>query len=158
MKRILIWAGSIVLCQAAGALGALITMDAVPTWYAGLIKPVFNPPARLFGPVWILLYTLMGIALALILETDPRHPGRRTALVLFFGQLMLNALWTPLFFGLKWMLPAFFEIVLLEGVILLTIRRFLRIRRVAGWLLFPYAAWVAFAAVLNLSLWILNRG
>jgi translocator protein len=158
MKRFVRWAGSIALCQAAGALGGLITGEAIPTWYAGLIKPPFNPPAWLFGPVWILLYALMGIALALILDSDRRTPGRRAALSYFFIQLLLNALWTPLFFGFKWLLIALCEILLLEAMILLTARRFLRIRKAAGLLLLPYAAWVAFAAVLNLSLWVLNRG
>lgn len=158
MKRFVRWAGSIALCQAAGALGGVITSEAIPTWYAGLLKPPFNPPAWLFGPVWILLYASMGIALALILESDRRTPGRRAALSFFFIQLLLNALWTPLFFGFKWLLIAFCEILLLEVMILLTAKRFLRIRRAAGLLLLPYAAWVAFAAVLNLSLWVLNRG
>jgi len=156
MMRILRLLGSIGLCQAAGGLGALITMDAVPGWYAGLAKPTFAPPNWLFGPVWITLYTMMGVAFFLILESE-KSRDRRNAVRLFLGQLALNALWTPLFFGLKWMFAAFLEILLLMALIVAAMRVFYRIRKTAGVLLLPYALWVAFAAALNLSLFLLNR-
>jgi tryptophan-rich sensory protein len=148
---------AVVLCQAAGVIGSFITAPAIPTWYAALIKPAFNPPSWLFAPVWITLYTLMGIALFLVWRRGWEEPAVRAALGVFALQLLLNALWTPLFFGFHWLLPALFEIVLLWILILLTILRFRRLSPAAGWLLLPYLAWVSFAVVLNFSLWWLNR-
>ena len=87
----------ILLCQAAGILGSAYTIKSIPTWYKGLIKPSFNPPSWLFGPVWTLLYTLMAISGYLLWQ----NPNSKLPVILFFVQLMLNAIWTPLFFGAK---------------------------------------------------------
>lgn len=157
MGNLIRLAASILVCQAAGALGAIFTVRAIPTWYSALNKPGFTPPSGLFGPVWVGLYTLMGIALFLILRLGWDNRNVRNAVYVFALQLLLNALWTPLFFGLHWLLPAFIEIVLLGVVILITIRLFYRLSPSAGLLLVPYALWVGFASALNLSFWLLNR-
>jgi len=147
---------AVLLCQAAGILGSLATVPAIPGWYQGLAKPAFTPPNWLFGPAWIMLYLLMGIALFLVWRQGLGRPGVKTAVTLFFIQLVLNALWSWLFFGWHQVGLAFAEIVLLWVFILLTMIRFLRLSRAAGWLLVPYLLWVTFASALNFSLWRLN--
>ena len=147
---------AVLLCQAAGILGSLATVPAIPGWYQGLAKPAFTPPNWLFGPAWIMLYLLMGIALFLVWRQGLGRPGVKTAVTLFFIQLVLNALWSWLFFGWHQVGLAFAEIVLLWVFILLTMIRFLPLSRVAGWLLVPYLLWVTFASALNFSLWRLN--
>ena len=114
-------------------------------------------PRWLFGPAWITLYTLMGIAVFLVFRQGWEKPAVRSAVYLFAAQLVLNALWTPLFFGLHWLLVAFFEITLLWILIFLTLQRFWKISRAAGLLMIPYLLWVTFASALNLSFWLLNR-
>jgi tryptophan-rich sensory protein len=138
-------------------VGSLFTAPSIPTWYAALNKPAFNPPSWLFAPAWITLYTLMGVALFLVWRRGWEEQAVRSAVGVFALQLLLNAAWSPLFFGLHWLLPALVEIVLLWILILLTMLRFRRLSPPAGWLLLPYLAWVSFAAVLNFSLWWLNR-
>lgn len=150
--------GAILLSQAAGAIGSYATMSSVDTWYAALEKPAFNPPSWVFGPVWITLYTLMGIAAWLVWNRGLSNPVVRTALILFLIQLALNALWTFLFFYFRLPLVAFVEIVVLWVAILLTTIWFFRVSTWAGILMIPYILWVSFAAVLNFSLWWLNRG
>ena len=147
---------SIIFCQAAGGIGSLFTAPAIPTWYASLKKPAFNPPNWLFSPVWITLFLLMGISLYLVWHKGFQTPGVKFALVVFFIQLALNTLWSILFFGAKTPFFAFLEIILLWCAILLTILLFYKISRPAALLLTPYIAWVSFAAVLNYFLWRLN--
>lgn len=147
---------AICICQAAGVFGALFTVDAIPGWYAELAKPPFTPPSWVFAPVWIALYTAMGIAAYVVLGRGRESPGVRLALGLFVVQLVLNALWTPLFFGLHWLLVAFVEIVLLFLFVLATTIAFWRVSRPAALLLVPYLLWVGFAAALNLAFWLLN--
>ncbi len=158
MKRsdILKLAASIFLCQAAGFLGSLFTTPAIPTWYQTLKKPFFTPPNWIFSPVWISLFVLMGIALFLVWRRQ-EHPRFKTALIFFFVQLILNILWSIAFFGLKSPLLGLIDIVLLWMAILLTILNFLKVSKVAGWLLLPYLLWVSFATILNYFLWVLNR-
>ena len=156
MKQILRLALAILLCQAAGIIGSFFTVAAIPTWYAALNKPSFNPPAWLFGPVWIGLYTLMGVAFFLTWRLGREKPGVNKALTFFAVQLILNTVWTPLFFGLKLPGLAFAEIILLWIVIVLTLVQFYKLSKTAGLLLVPYILWVSFAAVLNFSLWVLN--
>jgi tryptophan-rich sensory protein len=141
----------------AGAYGALSTMEGVRSWYPTLAKPAWTPPAWVFGPVWTFLYLLMGIAAWLVWCEWPTRDVRRP-LGLFLAQLALNAAWSLLFFG--WRRPgiAFGEIVLLLALILLTMAAFQRVRPVAGWLMAPYAGWVAFASALNGTIWWMNRG
>lgn len=140
------------LCNLAGAIGSVFTSPSIPTWYSTLIKPSFNPPSWLFAPVWISLYTIMGISLYLVLQKK----NNRRALSFFSAQLILNALWSILFFGLQNPLLAFIEILILWLFIALTILEFRRLDRKAAHLLIPYLLWVTFAAILNLSIWRLN--
>ncbi len=147
----LILAGFILVCQVAGATGALVT-DA--GFYRALVRPSWAPPGWLFGPVWVTLYTLMGVAGWLVWRTGR---GRRRPLGWFAIQLILNAAWTPVFFGLHSLGGGLVVIVLLELAILGTIRAFARRSPVAAALLVPYAAWTGFAGVLNAVLWAANR-
>ncbi len=145
---------SVVVCELAGVLGSFFTISAIPVWYATLAKPVLNPPGWIFGPVWTILYLLMGISLWLIWKSDSKE--KKKALWLFFAQLMLNAIWSPVFFGGQFIGGALAIIVLLWAVIVLTILVFTKISRAAAWLLLPYILWVSFAAYLNFGIWILN--
>ena len=121
-------------------------------WYASLNKPAWNPPAWVFGPAWTLLYTLMAVAAWLVWKQD----GWRRPLLLYFIQLVLNAAWTPIFFGAHQLGWAMIEMLALWTSILLTMLTFRRISRPAGWLFAPYLTWVTFAAALNFALWHLN--
>jgi len=147
---------SVLVCQAAGLIGSFFTAPAIATWYADLIKPEFNPPSWLFAPVWIILYTLMGVSLYLILKEDLSDKKIRFAVYVFAFQLTLNAAWSFLFFGLKNPFLAFLEILILWVAIIVTIRKFYAVSKNAGILLLPYLLWVSFAAILNFSIWILN--
>lgn len=149
----------LVLCYGVAALGALSTAPSIPTWYATLNRPSFNPPNYLFAPVWTTLYGIMAIAAWLIWRTPREGPTasrRLDGLMLFALQLALNALWTPIFFSLHNLLAAFIVIVLLWIAILLTTLRFWQLKPLAGALLLPYLAWVSFATALNLALLRLN--
>jgi tryptophan-rich sensory protein len=141
---------------AASLLGGLFTGPAIPGWYAGLVKPSFNPPNWVFGPVWTLLYAMMAYAFFRILRLPSGTPGRSTAIVVFAGQLILNAGWSGAFFALQSPAAGLLVIIPLLGLIFLTIRLFLALDRLAGWLLVPYALWVSFATLLNFALWRLN--
>lgn len=142
--------GFIVLCQAAGASGAVVT-DA--SWYQALDTPTWAPPGWIFGPVWISLYTLMGVA-AWLVWRSPAGPARRVALIAFGIQLVLNAAWTPVFFGLRSVGGGLAVILLLLGAIVATIVWFRRCSSIAAWLLAPYLAWVSFATALNGAIWL----
>jgi benzodiazapine receptor len=146
---------SILFCQFAGFLGSFFTTPAIPTWYKTLNKPFFTPPDWVFSPVWISLFILMGISLFMVWRKQD-HPQFKIALIFFLIQLILNILWSVVFFGLRSPLLGLIDIVLFWVAILLTIQHFLRISRMAGLLLLPYIIWVSFAVALNLSLWILN--
>jgi tryptophan-rich sensory protein len=150
------FAVSIVLCQLAGFIGSLFTSPAIPTWYAALEKPSFNPPNWLFAPVWTVLFLLMGISLYLVWRKSSDGHSTKTALAFFALQLTLNVLWSMLFFGLRSPLAGLMEIIVLWTAILLTLITFYRISKPAGLLLIPYILWVSFAAVLNYHLWRLN--
>jgi len=147
---------SIVACQCAGGIGAIFTTPAIPTWYAALEKPAFTPPNWLFAPAWITLYLLMGIAAFLIWRQGLGQKGVKTALIIFLVQLVLNVLWSVVFFGLQSPLYGVVVIVALWMVILLTTLRFFKLSTAAGALLLPYIVWVIFAAALNVSIWVLN--
>jgi len=147
---------AVLICQGMGLIGSLFTTPAITSWYAGLIKPSFNPPNWIFAPAWILLYTLMGIAAFLIWNRRNGKKKIKTALVLFSVQLVLNSLWSIIFFGLHLPQYAFLEILVLWFFILLTLLSFYKISKPAGLLLLPYILWVSFAAILNLSIMILN--
>ncbi|MDN3516183.1 TspO/MBR family protein [Aquisalimonas lutea] len=142
------------LCFVVATGNALVTDPG--TWYAGLAKPAWTPPDWLFGPVWTLLYTLMGVAAWMIWEHRRRDPGATVALALFLGQLALNGLWSWLFFGEHALFAALVDILLLWVVLAATIIAFLRIRMVAGLLLVPYLIWVSYAVALNGAIIVLN--
>lgn len=148
---------SVAVPLAVGGLSGLATAKGVETWYPTLAKPSFNPPAWVFGPAWTLLYILMGVALFLVWRQGLNTPGVRVALIAFAVQLVLNALWSIIFFGMQSPGWAFVEIVLLWLAIVVTLWTFWRVVPAAGWLLAPYLAWVSFATVLNGSIWILNK-
>ena len=170
---------SIVICQGAGFVGSLFTFPAIGTWYASLAKPGFTPPNWVFAPVWTTLFLLMGIALYLVwaknwhIEVKPEEIEKKTwnplsrklftgswreenVVLIFSLQLVLNILWSVIFFGLKMPGLAFFEILMLWFVILYTIINFYRISKPAGLLLLPYILWVTLATALNFGLWRLN--
>ena len=155
MSKVFKFLLSITLPFLAGGIGSAFTTAAIPTWYANLNKPVFTPPGWVFGPAWSILYILMGIAFYLV-WSKTNFKGYQTALIFFVVQLVLNALWSILFFGLKQPLYALLEIIVLWVAILLTLIPFYKIDKTAGLLLIPYLAWVTFAAILNLSIVILN--
>ncbi len=146
-------AGWLLLCFSAAGLGGFFMPG---EWYSQLEKPAWNPPNWIFGPVWTALYAMMGVAAWLVWRRGGFAAQRKT-LGWFLIQLGLNALWTPLFFGLKNSALAFAEIVLLWFAILGTARVFWKTHRAAGAMLIPYLAWVTFATVLNFTLWQLNR-
>lgn len=140
----------ILITEGAGVLGSVATYSSVKSWYlTDLIKPSFNPPSWLFAPVWTTLFFLMGTALYLVWT-------KKNNLFWFWIQLLLNILWSFLFFGLHSPLFAFFEIILLWFAILITIIKFWSFNKNAGFLLLPYLAWVSFASFLNFSIARLN--
>ncbi len=145
---------AIAVSELAGIAGSFFTVSSIPTWYSTLNKPVLNPPAWLFGPVWITLYALMGVSLWLVWKSNSQEKKR--AIQLFAIQLALNAIWSPVFFGAHSIGSALAIIVLLWAAIILTIKIFRKVSRAAGWLLAPYIAWVSFALYLNLAFWTLN--
>ncbi|ODS36627.1 TspO protein [Candidatus Altiarchaeales archaeon WOR_SM1_SCG] len=154
--NILKLAASIIICLSAGFIGSIFTMDSISTWYMEIEKPFFNPPNWVFAPVWTTLYILMGISLYIVWKNGIEKEGVKIALTLFGVQIVLNTLWSILFFGMKSPLYAFVEIIILWAAILLTIIKFMKISKTAGYLLVPYILWVSFAAVLNFSIFILN--
>jgi len=147
--------GSIVVCELAGIVPSLLTAGDVATWYPTLAKPAFTPPSWLFGPVWTLLYLLMGVALYLVWRSDPGRP-RRIALAIFGVQLVLNAAWTLVFFGAREILGGLVVIVALLAAILAAMAAARRVDRRAALLLVPYLCWVGFATALNYEIWRLN--
>lgn len=151
----LIAAAFVAVCFLAAGAGQLGGRPGQNEWYAALQKPAFTPPSWLFGPVWTALYVSMGIA-AWLVWLRRGFRGGALPLLLFAGQLVLNAAWTPLFFGLQSPALAFADIVLLWGMIAATSVAFFRVRRAAGLLMVPYLAWTSFAAVLNLAIWRMN--
>ncbi len=150
---------AIVVCELAGAIGTLFTIKAIPTWYAVLQRPPLTPPSWIFGPVWTVLYALMGIAAFLVWKkgSGQRRETVKPALICFAIQLVLNAIWTPLFFGLQNLTLALIGIVALWIAIVVTIRVFYRVSQLAALLLIPYLLWVTFATYLNAGFLVLNR-
>lgn len=155
MKRIFKFIVSILAPFAAGAIGSLATFPNIPTWYAALEKPIFSPPNWLFGPVWTLLYVFMGISLYLV-WTHPTKQDKTKAFIAFGAQLVLNALWSIVFFGLQSPIGGLAAIVGLLVAIVVTIYFFWRISKPASYLLVPYLLWVSFATVLNGAIIALN--
>ena len=147
---------SIIICEGAGIFGSIFTTKSVGGWYSTINKPSFNPPGWIFGPVWILLYLLMGISVFIIWSKFNDHNLFKSAIVIFSIQLLLNVFWSFLFFGQKSPLLAFIEIIFLWIAILITIIVFYKLNHLSSYLLIPYILWVSFAAFLNYSIWRLN--
>jgi len=147
---------AVVLCELAGVVGSVFTFPSIPTWYASLEKPSFNPPNWLFGPVWLILYALMGVAVYFVWGKGLESKGARVALSVFVVQLFLNVLWSNVFFGLHSVFYGFVIIVALWVSIVLTVVAFARVSKTASVPLLPYLLWVSFASVLNYYIWLLN--
>jgi len=148
---------SIAACEGAGGIGAIFTTRAIPGWYAGLKKPKLTPPNSAFAPVWLTLYLLMGIAVFLVWRKGLGQEGIAIAFAIFWAQLVLNILWSVIFFGRKSLLGGMVMILLLWVAILINIIAFFGVFPLAGWLLIPYIIWVSIAANLNVQVWKLNR-
>jgi len=155
MKKIFGLVISIAVAQTAGVIGSFFTTRSISTWYAFLSKPSFTPPSWVFAPAWITLYTLMGIA-AYIVWSSGGGDRARKALGFYGINLVLNASWSVVFFGLQSPGVGLLVITVLLLVILALTIKFWHIRRLAGILLVPYLAWVSFALILNLYIWRLN--
>ena len=147
---------TIIVSELAGVIGSFFTMPSISGWYANLTKSALTPPSWVFGPVWTTLYALMGIAAFLVWKKGWDRRDVKIALGIFVGQLVLNTLWSIIFFGLYSPGSAFIEIVFLWLAIFVTIILFAQISKLAAWLFVPYIIWVSFAMYLNYSIWILN--
>lgn len=147
---------AIVVSLSAGFIGSAFTAPAIPVWYESLVKPALNPPAWVFGPVWTALFVLMGIAAYLVWRKGLSRSDVKVALAIFLGQLVLNTLWSIIFFGLQNPGAALLEIFILWLAILATMIVFYKVSRRATWLLLPYILWVSFASYLNYAIWMLN--
>ncbi|MBW2987474.1 tryptophan-rich sensory protein [Candidatus Woesearchaeota archaeon] len=147
---------AIVICNLAGIIGSFFTSPAIQTWYATIQRPSISPPNWVFAPVWTTLFILMGIALFLVWDKGLKKKGVKIALIFFGIQLVLNALWSIIFFGLRNPLGGFIELCFLWAMILATIITFYRVSRPAAYLLIPYILWVSFAGILNFLIFYLN--
>lgn len=156
MKKVFKLIISIAACLLTGFIGSFFTASSVGSWYSTIAKPSFNPPSWVFGPVWTLLFILMGIAAYLVWDKGLKKKGVKQALTLFSVQLVFNIGWSAFFFGLKNPLLAFIEIIILWLLILTNIILFYKIDKRAAYLLVPYILWVSFASVLNLAIVLLN--
>lgn len=163
MKQALVLVAFLAIASAVAAVGSIATISQVDGWYADADKVPWSPPNAIFGPVWTVLYAVMAVAAWLVWREKERAPGEvRRALTLYIIQLVLNAIWTPVFFGLYPFLGvsalwiAAVIIVAIDVAVLLTMLAFWRVRRVAAVLLIPYWAWVLFATTLNLGLAVLQ--
>jgi len=150
MKLIL----SLIIPQLSGIVGSFFTIGAIPTWYKFLNKPSFSPPNWLFGPAWLTLYLLMGIAL--YLNWTSKKKQAKDNVRLFFVHLFFNFIWTPIFFGAKNLSLALFVIFIIWLFIIAMIFRFYKVSKTSSYLLIPYLLWVSFASILNLSILLLN--
>ena len=147
---------SFIACFGAGALGSIFIDAGVGSWYAALDKPAFTPPAWLFPIVWFVIYALMSVALAIVWIKDPNAEDMSGWVPMFFAHLLANIAWIVFFFRLHVVLIAFIDILLLITAIIILICGALPIDRRASYLLMPYLAWVSYAAILNLSIWLMN--
>ncbi len=138
-----------------GAIAGIATFTSVAGWYVGLNKPIFNPPNYLFGPVWTILYILMGISFYLVIQTQKLY-ARKSAIIIFVIQLFLNFCWSFLFFKFHLIGLAFIEIILIWVSIITMIYFFEKINKTAAYIQIPYLLWVSFASVLNGAIWFLN--
>ena len=147
---------AVLFCIIVGSIGSLVTTTGPDSWYAGLAKPFFTPPGWVFAPVWITLFTLMGIALYLVWQEGTEKPEVRKAIAIFGVQFVINIIWSFLFFGLRSPLLGFIDIIVLWFMIAAMIAVFYRVNRTAAYLLVPYIAWVTLATALNGSVYFMN--
>lgn len=155
-KQILTLILCIAIPQVVGGIAGYFTVQEIDGWYSTLIKPSFNPPNSIFGPVWTSLYLLMGISLYIIWKS-PESEHRKKALQLFTIQLILNFSWSIVFFSFHLLFTAIVVILLLWVFIFIMIKQFKKIKSTAAYINIPYLLWVSFATVLNISLWWLNK-
>jgi translocator protein len=148
---------AVLICLASGFTGFVATAPSIPTWYAGLHKPVFNPPNWIFGPIWTTLFILMGVAAFIVWDKGIKQKKIKLAISVFAVQLILNSLWSFLFFYFHSPFYAFLELILLWCAILWTMILFHKISKIASLLMLPYILWVSFAGVLNFSIFLLNK-
>ncbi len=144
----------VAICLGLGIASGFSTASSIGGWYQTIQKPSWNPPNWIFGPVWTVLYILMGIAAALVWHS--RSPDKKTALIIFTVQFILNLLWSYIFFGMHNLPLALIEIILLAVFIAVTLHWFLKVNRTAALLLLPYLMWVSFASTLTFTIFILN--
>jgi tryptophan-rich sensory protein len=149
----LVLAGFILVCLVTGGLGGWVTAQSVTDWYPTLVKPSWNPPNWIFGPVWTALYLMMAVAAWLVWRSDGNI---RAAMILFFSQLALNFAWSFLFFGARSPWLGLMDIAMLWLALVITVIVFFQKSAAAGLLMLPYLVWVSFAAILNLAIWRLN--
>lgn len=149
----LVLAGFILVCLVTGGLGGWATAQSVTDWYPTLVKPSWNPPNWIFGPVWTALYLMMAVAAWLVWRSDGNIRG---AMILFFSQLALNFAWSFLFFGARSPWLGLMDIAMLWLALVITVIAFFQKSAAAGLLMLPYLVWVSFAAILNLAIWRLN--
>ena len=158
MSKIVKIAIAVAICLVVGYGSSLVTQSSITTWYPTINKPSFNPPNEVFAPVWTILYVMMGVSAGLVWSKMEAVPVLvKKALWVFVIQLILNALWSFLFFGLQNPFLALVEILLLWLMIFETIKLFKPIDALASKLMIPYLLWVSFAMILNGSIWWLNR-
>lgn len=157
LKKIGLLAICLVVPLLVGSLGSWLTASSINDWYPLLNKPSFNPPNWLFGPVWTVLYLLMGAALFMTLVAGKESRCRRQAILSFCAQLFLNLYWSFLFFYVKMPSLAFWALISLLSMIIVNAYYFYQIKKPAAYLYIPYIAWVSFAGILNYFIWQLNR-
>ncbi len=159
-KGILVLIGLVIISQLTGIFSGMISSSvsssSFKTTYSDINQPSFSPPSWVFGPVWTILYTLMGISAYLVYKKGIENPDVKSALVFFSIQLFLNFLWSIIFFGLSNLLLALIEIIILWGFIMAMIISFKKVSKTAAYMQIPYILWVTFAAILNFTIWILN--
>lgn len=156
VQKVLKFIISIIICQSAGIFGSLFTFEAIPVWYATLEKPAFAPPNWIFGPVWITLYFLMGLSLYIVWKDELKSKTRNAFFIVFGIQLILNALWSFLFFGLRSPFLGLLDIILLDIMVIVTIIYAKSISKLAMILLIPYLIWIVFASFLNYVIFLVN--
>ncbi len=155
-KKLVFIVIAVSICLLAGSIGAFATQSSVNTWFTTLNKPFFNPPNWVFGPVWTILYILMGIAAGRVWSNGFHHKWVKTAMYHFIFQLLLNTLWSLVFFGMQEIFGALLVIIALLILLLFTYKWFKIVDSLSAFLLIPYILWVSFALVLNFSFWKLN--
>jgi len=147
---------SILVCLLIGFIGAIVTQSGFDNWYLNIQRPTFNPPSWIFGPVWTVLYILMGIALGLVWNKGLHHAWVKTALYHFGFLLLLNTAWSIVFFGFKLPILSLLIIISLLILVVFTIKWFKVVSPFAAYLLIPYLIWLAFITLLNYEIWRLN--